>query len=48
MMTAVLTVFKVAGLTVAEKETETMLLRTPNQTLRTSPLAVEAAGQRYM
>ena len=26
---------------------ETMLLRTPNQALRTSPLVVEAAGLRY-
>ena len=25
-----------------------MLLRTPNQAIRTSPLVVEAAGQSYM
>ena len=25
-----------------------MLLRTPNQAIRTSPLVVEAAGQRYI
>ena len=31
----------------SEKKTETMLLRTPNQTIRISPL-VEAADQRYM
>ena len=29
------------------KKTENMLLRTPYQALRTSPLAIEAAGQRY-
>ena len=48
IMTIILTVFKAAGLTVSEKKTETMLLRTPNQVLPTSPLVVEAAGQRYM
>ena len=48
MMTVVVTVFEAAGLTVSEKKTETMLLRTPNQAIRTSPLVVEAAGQRYM
>ena len=48
MMTVIVTVFEAAGLTVSEKETETMLLRTPNQAIRTSPLVVEAAGQRYM
>ena len=47
MMTVIVTVFEAAGLTVSEKETETMLLRTPNQAIRTSPLVVEAAGQRY-
>ena len=48
MMTVVVTVFEAAGLTVSEKKTETMLLRTPNQAIRTSPLVVEAAGQMYM
>ena len=48
MMSVVVTVFEAAGLTVAEKKTETILLRTPNQAIRTSPLVVEAAGQRYM
>ena len=48
MMTVILTVFETAGLTVSEKKTATMLLRTPNQAIRTSPLVVEAAGQRYM
>ena len=47
MMTVIVTVFDAAGLTVSEKKTETMLLRTPNQALRTSPLVIEAAGQRY-
>ena len=46
MMTVILTVFEAAGLTVSEKKTETMLLRTPNQAIRTSPLVVEVAGQR--
>ena len=31
----------------SEKKTETMLLRTPDQAPCTSPLAIEAAGQRY-
>ena len=48
MMTVIVTVFEAAGLTVSEKKTETMLLRTPNQATRTSPLVVGAAGQRYM
>ena len=39
------TVFEAAGLTVSEK-TETMLLRTPDQAPCTSPLVIEAAGQR--
>ena len=46
MMIVVVTVFEAAGLTVSEK-TETMLLRTPDQAPRTSPLVIEAAGQRY-
>ena len=45
-MTVVVTVFEAAGLTVTEK-TETMPLRTPDQAPRTSPLVIEAAGQRY-
>ena len=40
------TVFEAAGLTVSEK-TETMLLRTPDQSPCTSPLVIEAASQRY-
>ena len=47
MMTVIVTVFEAAGLTVSENKRETMLLRTPNQAFRTSPLVIEAAGQRY-
>ena len=47
MMTVVVTVFEAAGLTVSDKKTETMLLRTPDQARCTSPLVIEAAGQRY-
>ena len=47
MMTVIETVFEAAGLTVSEKRTETMLLRTPNQAPQTPPLVIEAAGQRY-
>ena len=46
MMTVIVTVFEAAGLTVSEK-TETMLLRTPDEAPCTSPLVIEAAGQRY-
>ena len=45
-MTVIVTVFEAAGLTASEKNSETMLLRTPDQTACTSPLVVEAAGQR--
>ena len=48
IMTVIVTVFEATGPTVSEKKTETMLLRTPNQAIRTSPLVVEAAGQRYI
>ena len=44
MMTVSVTVFEAAGLTVSEKKTETMLLRTPDQAPCTSPLVIE--GQR--
>ena len=47
MMTVIVTVFEPAGLTVSEKKTETMLLRTPDQAPCTSPLVIEAAGQSY-
>ena len=47
MMTVIVTVFEAAGLAVSEKKTETMLLRTLDQARRTSPLVIEAAGQRY-
>ena len=46
IMTVIVTVFEAAGLTVSEEKTETMLLRTPDQAHRTSPLVIEAAGQR--
>ena len=46
-MTVVVTVFEAAGLTTSEKKTETMLLLTPDQASRTSPLVIEAAGQGY-
>ena len=47
MMTVIVTPFEAAGLTVSEKKTETMLLRTPDQAPCTSPLVTEAAGQKY-
>ena len=46
MMTVIVTVFEAAGLTVSENNTDTMLLRTPDQAPRTSPLVIEAAGKR--
>ena len=47
MIIVIVTVFEAAGLTVSEKKTETMLLRTRDQALCTSPLVIEAAGQTY-
>jgi hypothetical protein len=47
MMTVIVTVFEAVGLTVSERKTETMLLRTPGQTSLAPPLVIEAAGQRY-
>ena len=47
LMAVIATVFEAAGLTVSEKKTEAMLLRTPDQASLTLPLVVEAAGQRY-
>lgn len=47
MMTVIVTVFEAAGLTVSEKKTETMILRTRDQTPPPPPLVIEAAGQRY-
>ena len=46
-MTAIDTVFEAADLTVSEKKTATMLMRTPDQAPRTPPLIIAAAGQRY-
>ena len=36
-----------SGLTVSEKKTKTILLRTPDQTTLDPPRVIEAAGQRY-
>ena len=47
MMTVLVTVFEAPCLTVSETKTGTMLLLTPNQAPRNSPLVIEAAGQRY-
>ena len=47
MKTLIVAVFEAAGLTVSGTKTETILLRTPNQAPETSPLIIEAAGQRY-
>ena len=47
MMTVVVTGFEAAGLTVSEKKTGTMLMRTPDQAPRTPPLIIPATGQRY-
>ena len=47
MMAVIVIVFEAAGLTVSEKKTETVLLRTSDQAPSTSPLVIEAAGQRY-
>ena len=47
MMTVIVTVFEAADLTVLERKTETMLLRTPGHTSLAPPLVVEASGQRY-
>ena len=46
MMTVIAAVFEAVSLTVSGKKTETILLRTPNQALRTSPLVIETAGKR--
>ena len=45
---AIVTVFEAEQLTMFEKKTETKLQRTLNQVPPTSPLALEAAGPRYM
>ena len=47
MMTVIVTFFEATALTVSEKKTETMLLRTQDQAPSTSLLVIEAAGQRY-
>ena len=45
-MTVVVTAFEKAGLTVSERKTEAMLIRTPGQTSLAPPLVIEASGQR--
>ena len=45
MMTVIVSVFEAVNLTVSEKKTATMLLRTPNQAPQTSPLVIDAARQ---
>ena len=45
MMTVIVTVFEAAGLTVSEKKTETMLLRTSDQTPPANPLIIEAQAR---
>ena len=47
IMTVIVTVFEAAGLTVSEKKTETMPLRTADQTTLAPPLDIETAGQGY-
>ena len=47
MSTVIMTVLEAAGLTVSEKKTETVLLRTPLQAPQHESLIIEAAGQRY-
>ena len=41
MMTVIVTVFEAAGLTVSEKKTEALLLRTPDQTTLAPPLEID-------
>ena len=45
MVTVIVTVCEATGLTVSEKKTEAMLLRTRDQLFPESPLVIEAAGQ---
>ena len=45
MMTVLVTVFEAADLTASEKKTETILLRTPDQTTFAPPLVIEAAAR---
>ena len=46
MVTVIVTVFDAARLTVSEKKTETMLLRTRDQTPNSPSLVIEAAGHQ--
>ena len=48
MKTVIATVFETRGLTVSEKKTEMMLVRTGDQAYPASPLVkIRAAGRRY-
>ena len=46
-MTTIATVFKAAGLTVSERKTGTMMLRTRDRESTAPSLVIEATGQRY-
>ena len=46
-MIVIVTVFEAAGLAVSESKSETMMLRTPDQTSLAPPRVIEAADQRY-
>lgn len=46
-MTAILTVFEVAALTVSEEKTNTMLLRIPGQTSLATSLVIETPDQSH-
>ena len=48
MILVIVTVSKQQASPYPEQKTTTMMLRTPNQVLRASPLVVEATGQRYI
>ena len=47
MITVIVTVFEEAGLTVSEKQTETMLLQPRDLASRAPPFVKETARQRY-
>ena len=47
-MTVIETVFEATDITVSEKRTEIILLRTPDQTTLAPQLVIQIAGQRYI
>ena len=47
MIIVIVTGFEASGLTVSEKNTEAMLLGTPDYTTLAPPFVIEAAGQKY-